>query len=177
MHSRNGCLSSNTTVEARMSGTGRKRARRKIVYRGSAQNRFSMILVVIVMAAILIAVSVRGVYLNSKLAEYNAQIEELQDEIESENARTEEIEEYAKYVQTDEYIEEVARDKLGLVREGEIIFRNDGEADADSSGTASDETAETEEDDTEETSSGTQTDAADTGEADALSADTADAAE
>lgn len=110
-----------------MSGAGRKRARRRIVYRGNSQNRLSMILVIIVMAAILIAVSVRGVYLNTKLAEYNAQIEELQAEIESENARTEEIEDYAKYVQTDEYVEEVARDKLGLVKEGEIIFRSDGD--------------------------------------------------
>lgn len=116
-----------------MSGNGRKRARRRIVYRGSSQNRLSMILVVTVMAAILIAVSVRGVYLNSKLSEYNEQIEELEAEIESENERTEEIEEYAKYVQTDEYVEEVARDKLGLVKEGEIIFRNDTDSVTDGS--------------------------------------------
>ena len=28
-----------------------------------------------------------------------------------------------KYVGTDEYIEEVAREKLGLVKENEILFR------------------------------------------------------
>lgn len=40
-----------------------------------------------------------------------------------EQERTKEIEEYEKYTQTKKYIEEVAKDKLGLVHEGEIIFK------------------------------------------------------
>lgn len=39
------------------------------------------------------------------------------------NARTQEIEEYRKYTQTKKYVEEVAKDKLGLVKEGEIIYK------------------------------------------------------
>ena len=37
--------------------------------------------------------------------------------------RAEEIEEYKQYTKSREYIEEVAREKLGLVYEGEVIFK------------------------------------------------------
>ena len=37
--------------------------------------------------------------------------------------RKAELEEYEKYVQTKKYVEEVAREKLGLVYENEIIFK------------------------------------------------------
>ena len=47
----------------------------------------------------------------------------LQEQIDAENARTQEIEEYRKYTQTKKYVEEVAKDKLGLVKEGEIIYK------------------------------------------------------
>jgi len=99
----------------------------RIVYRKKSQNRFSMFLAVVVMLVILGAISVRGFYLTGKLNEYNAKKQELEALIEAENKRTEEIEEYAKYTQTNEYVEEVAREKLGLVRENEIIFRDGSE--------------------------------------------------
>ena len=34
----------------------------------------------------------------------------------------EDLKEFKKYVKTDEYVEEIARDKLGLVYKDEIIF-------------------------------------------------------
>lgn len=43
--------------------------------------------------------------------------------MEEEYQRTEEIEETAEYMKTDEYVESVAREKLGLVKENEIVFR------------------------------------------------------
>ncbi len=86
-----------------------------------------MFLAVVVRLVILGAISVRGLYLTSKLNEYNAKKQELEELIEAENRRTAEIEEYAKYTQTNEYVEEVAREKLGLVRENEIIFRDGSE--------------------------------------------------
>ena len=36
--------------------------------------------------------------------------------------RTEEIEEFEEYAGTDSYIEDVAKDKLGLIYENEILF-------------------------------------------------------
>ena len=50
-------------------------------------------------------------------------ITQLEEQIEAEKKKAEEIEEYSKYVQTKKYAEEVAKDKLGLVYEDEIIFK------------------------------------------------------
>ena len=54
-----------------------------------------------------------------------AKEEALQQEIESEEARSEDIAEYEKYTQTKKYVEEVAKEKLGLVYQGEIIFKDE----------------------------------------------------
>ena len=43
----------------------------------------------------------------------------------AEQTRAEQIEEFGKYTQTKAYVEEVAKDKLGLVYEGEILFQED----------------------------------------------------
>ncbi len=99
--------------------------RTRITYRRRSQNRFSIFLAVLVMLVILAAVGVRGYYLSQKLSEYDRKKAEIQAQIEEEKIKSREIEEYAKYVQTDEFIEEYARDKLGLVKEGEILFKNE----------------------------------------------------
>jgi cell division protein DivIC len=63
-----------------------------------------------------------GVQLQNKNLAYAAQEHELQLLLEDESERTEEINELADYVQTDEYVEKVAREKLGLAYPNEIIF-------------------------------------------------------
>ncbi len=55
--------------------------------------------------------------------EYTAKEELLERAIEEENARTEVLKEQKKYVKTDQYIEEVARDKLGLINPNEVLFK------------------------------------------------------
>ena len=97
--------------------------RRKAVYKKRRQNRFSMFLVSLVVVMILVMVAIKRVELGAKQETYQARIEQLNEQIEDENARAEEIEEYEKYTHTNAYVEEVAHDKLGLVYEGEIIFR------------------------------------------------------
>ena len=52
-----------------------------------------------------------------------AQISDLEKEKEQEEQRTEEIEKYKDYVGTDEYVEDTARDRLGMVKENEILFK------------------------------------------------------
>ena len=42
-----------------------------------------------------------------------------------EQARTQEIEDLKQYMLTDEYAEQAAREKLGLVKENEIIFQEE----------------------------------------------------
>ena len=100
-------------------------ARRKTPYRKRHQNRFSMFLVSLVVLMIMVVVAVRSVELQQKIEGYDTQIASLTAQIEAENNRAEEIEEYRKYTQTKAYVEEVAKDKLGLVYEGEILFKED----------------------------------------------------
>ncbi len=54
-----------------------------------------------------------------------ARIEELQQDITDEKEKEEDIKELKAYVQTKKYIEEVAREKLGLVYKDEIIFKSE----------------------------------------------------
>lgn len=98
---------------------------RRAAYRKRRQNRFGMFLVSTVIIMMLIAVAVRSVELKQKLAEYGAREQTLTEQIEAEEKKAEEIAEYEKYTQTKKYIEEVATDKLGLVHEGEIIFKDE----------------------------------------------------
>lgn len=63
--------------------------------------------------------------LDDEAAELARQIESLSRQIDEEEARTAEIEEERAYVQTKKYIEEMAREKLGLVYPDEIIFEEE----------------------------------------------------
>ncbi len=100
-------------------------ARRRIAYRKRRQNRFGMFLTGIVVLMLVVVVAVRSNDLKQKQALYAEKEAALEQQIEEEKARTEEIEEYRKYTQTKKYVEEVAKDKLGLVYDGEIIFKED----------------------------------------------------
>jgi len=71
-----------------------------------------------------ILVGVKGYDLHVKRMEYKERINKLQSQIDSENERTVELEEYEKYTKTAKYVEEIAKQKLGLVYENEIIFES-----------------------------------------------------
>ncbi|MBQ2802354.1 MAG: septum formation initiator family protein [Lachnospiraceae bacterium] len=100
-------------------------AKRKVAYRKKNQNRFSMFLVTLVVLMIMVVVAVGRIELLQRLDEVKAKEAELETQIQAEEKRTEEIEEYRKYTQTKKYVEEVAKDKLGLVYEGEILFKEE----------------------------------------------------
>ena len=98
---------------------------RKAAYRKKRQNRMGMLLVTTVVLMMLLVVTVKSVELRERRSTYMAREEALLQEIEAEQARTEEIEEYGKYTHTKKFVEEVAKEKLGLVYEGEIIFKDE----------------------------------------------------
>ena len=100
-------------------------AKRKVAYRKKNQNRFSMFLVTLVVLMIMVVVAVGRIELLQRLDEVKAKEAELETQIQAEEKRAEEIEEYRKYTQTKKYVEEVAKDKLGLVYEGEILFKEE----------------------------------------------------
>ncbi|MDE5908888.1 MAG: septum formation initiator family protein [Lachnospiraceae bacterium] len=98
---------------------------RKAAYRKRRQNRFGMFLVSLVVVMLLIVVAFNSIGLMAKKASYQQKEATLEEQIASELERAQEIEEFEKYTHTKKYIEEVARDKLGLVYEGEILFEDE----------------------------------------------------
>lgn len=99
--------------------------RRKVAYRKKRQNRMSMFLVTIVVVMIIIVVSIGSIQLKERKIQQQQVIDSLNEQIQVEEDRAEEIEEYRKYTQTKQYVEEMAKEKLGLVYEGEIIFKEE----------------------------------------------------
>ena len=93
------------------------------MFRKKRQNRLGMFLVTIVVLMLLIVVSINSVGLRQKKESYLEREQALQEQIDAEEERSEQIEEYRKYTQTKKYVEEVAKEKLGLVNEGEIIYK------------------------------------------------------
>ena len=83
---------------------------------------FGISLIVLVL---LLSLMVQSRDLKESLAGYETRAEALSQQLEEEQARTEEIKELKEYMQTDEYIAEVARDKLGLVKGNEIVFEEE----------------------------------------------------
>ena len=100
-------------------------ARRKVAYRKRTQNRFSMILVVMVVCLLTVAVGMRSAEISRRIAVKDVQIAQLQEQIAAEQREAEEIEEFRKRSQTKQYYEEVAKEKLGLVYEGELVFQQE----------------------------------------------------
>ncbi|HCI25023.1 MAG TPA: cell-division initiation protein [Lachnospiraceae bacterium] len=74
---------------------------------------------------IIAVVGINSISLRQKQAKYIAREQELQQQIDTENARTEELKELETYTKTKKYAEEVAKDKLGLVYDNEIIFKEE----------------------------------------------------
>lgn len=56
-------------------------------------------------------------------AYYSQKESELQSQLDEESERAEEIEDYSRYVDSDEFAEKMAREKFGLVKEDEIVFK------------------------------------------------------
>ncbi len=68
--------------------------------------------------------TIGGIQLKQKNYAYQAREEALMEAIAEEERRAEEIEEFESYTKTKKYVEDVAKDKLGLVYEDEIIFKS-----------------------------------------------------
>jgi len=98
---------------------------RRAAYQKRNQNKFGMFLVTTVIVMMLVVVAINSIELKQKIAIYEAKEQALMEQIKEEEERAEEIDEFGKYTQTKKYIEEVAKDKLGLVHEGEIIFKDE----------------------------------------------------
>lgn len=75
-----------------------------------------------VVSVSIVAFFVNALMIQPEILKNKAEIEQLQAQLEYEKLRAKEVDVLKKKVETDEYIEKVARDKLGLIKENEKIF-------------------------------------------------------
>ena len=86
-------------------------------------NRIALLGITVVVASLAVVIGVRSISLKEREQSYIQREERLEGEIEAEENRTNELNEYKVYVKTKQYIEEVAKEKLGLVNPDEIILK------------------------------------------------------
>ncbi len=98
---------------------------RRVLDRKKRQNGFSVALIIMVILMLMVVITFKRYEIRNKQEEYTKKEEQLLEEIAAEEERVEDIEEYRKYTKTQKYIEEVAKEKLGLVNENEIIFKSE----------------------------------------------------
>ena len=92
-------------------------------YSSRRANQTGKMCVTLIVLALIGVMSVQIVNLYKKDQQLIAQEKLLQKQMETELSRQQEIEEYEAYTKTQEYVEEIAKSKLGLVYKDEIIFK------------------------------------------------------
>lgn len=91
--------------------------RKKTVY-----NRMGMLCIILTVFILLIAMMLRSSGLSAGIEQYRERAVTLKRLIDEEKQRTQEIEELRKYMETDAYAEQIARERIGLVKDNEIVF-------------------------------------------------------
>ena len=91
--------------------------------RPSKSNRRGMVAIAGIVMVLLVGLLVQSQQLTEQNALYESRKAELEQQIKDEEMRAGEIATLEEYVNSDEYIASVARDKLGLVFEDEILFQ------------------------------------------------------
>ena len=82
-----------------------------------------MLSITFVVAILFIAMMTKSISVEKQLSQYQQKLEKLDNKMTEETERTKEIDDLKEDMETDEYAEEVARDKLGLVKDNEIVFK------------------------------------------------------
>lgn len=103
----------------------RKRKSKPRFRRRKNETKLGMSIACLSIFMMIVVVGVNSHTLKQKQEKYMLREQELQQQIDAEMQRTEELKELATYTKTKKYAEEVAKDKLGLVYENEIIFKDD----------------------------------------------------
>ena len=91
--------------------------------RRSSKKRGGTLSVAVIVVAFLIVMIFQIVQLKNKETAYAQQTAELNKQLKEETERTDEINALADYMQSDQYIEDMAKSKLGLAYANEIIFK------------------------------------------------------
>lgn len=89
------------------------------------QNGIAMLSITFVVGVLFISMMTMSLNLQQQISDCKTEMKEVQSQIDEENERTKEIDETKERMDTDEYVAEVAREKLGLVKDNEIVFKEE----------------------------------------------------
>lgn len=89
------------------------------------QNGIAMLSITFVVGVLFIAMMTMSLNLQQQISDCKTEMKEVQSQIDEENERTKEIDETKERMDTDEYVAGVAREKLGLVKDNEIVFKEE----------------------------------------------------
>lgn len=106
--------------ESRLKKSKKKKKNTRIL-----NNYLGMALISVVVVLLLGVLTVQSNELKAKISSYDTRAAEIRTSIEEEQDRTKQIDEEKEYMQTDEYVAEIARDRLGLVKSNEIVFEEE----------------------------------------------------
>lgn len=110
-------------VNAAKSGDRVMKKRRFYRKKSRWENAMALMWIAAVVVVLALGVKIRSSAIEKKDLEYQRREQYLTRQVQEEKERAEELEEYRIYVQTKKYIEEVAKQKLGLVKPDEILLK------------------------------------------------------
>ena len=87
------------------------------------KSKTGLFLVLVVVQVVIVAASIKAVSLHGKSEELSVTERQRESQIESRKTQATELENREKYMQTKKYIEDEAKNKLGLVYPDEIVIR------------------------------------------------------
>lgn len=98
------------------------RRKKRIRNRKSSNKLISFVIVLVVMI-LSVFLGMKGNEIKAQNTDARKQIEELKDQLSDAKQKSKDLDEYSKYVNTKQFVEDIARSKLGLIYPNEIIFK------------------------------------------------------
>ena len=87
------------------------------------ENRKAMRFITLIVIVLLVVMSINIVRVKTNISACNKKLEDCEQRKSEELKRKTELDEFEKYTGTLDYVEAVAREKLGMVLENEIVFK------------------------------------------------------
>ena len=91
--------------------------------RRKKRNRRGRLMVSVLGLVLVVIFSVRCAKLKKKNDIYQKRLVSLQEEYDEQSDRQEQLKEREKYMQTKKFVEEYAKEKLGLIYPNEVVFK------------------------------------------------------
>lgn len=92
------------------------------VERKKSTKKRNLKLTTLILIAVVLFLIIKGIMLQPQITENYDKISELESQIDYEKQRADEVDALKENVDSDEYIEKIAREKLGMIRKDEIMF-------------------------------------------------------